>query len=370
MAIDRRTVLLTAAGVAAQTALGRAAVATTNARELFAAARRDGDGRYAVAMITHNGEDVRVVGLPGRGHDLAVCPISRRMVAFARRPGSFAVVLDIDRPLQTFNFETPADRHFQGHGVFARDGRLLYATENDFERGTGVIGIYDATRRFQRIAELPSHGIGPHDIALSSDGRTLVVANGGLREHPDIGRGRRVLNPDAIETSLVYVDAASGTLLEKHALPHAAGLSLRHLEIGLGDTVVIGAQEQSPSAGARRVVFTHDRQGKLREIHCGEGDPLAGYVSSVSVDASGTIAAVTSSRAGAAVLIEIGKGRLIGISRLADVSGVAPRREGGSFLLTSGTGAIVSASATQGYEALAARLTCAWDNHAVAIRAR
>ena len=34
-------------------------------------------------------------------------------------------------------------RHFFGHGVFSPDGKLLYATENDFEAARGVIGVYD-----------------------------------------------------------------------------------------------------------------------------------------------------------------------------------------------------------------------------------
>ena len=46
-------------------------------------------------------------------------------------------------------FTTPANRHFYGHGVFSRDGRLLYATEHDNETRDGLIGVYNADRRLQ-----------------------------------------------------------------------------------------------------------------------------------------------------------------------------------------------------------------------------
>jgi hypothetical protein len=55
-----------------------------------------------------------------------------------------------------------------------------------------VIGVRDASAGYRHIGELPSHGIGPHDLALLSDERTLVVANGGIRTHPD--RRREELN--------------------------------------------------------------------------------------------------------------------------------------------------------------------------------
>jgi hypothetical protein len=39
--------------------------------------------------------------------------------------------------------------------------------------------------RYKQIGEFEAHGMEPHDIALLSDGRTMVIANGGIRTHPD-----------------------------------------------------------------------------------------------------------------------------------------------------------------------------------------
>ena len=207
------------------------------------------------------------IDLPERGHGLAVCANSGRCIIFARRPGSFAIAFSADRSRAPVLFEAPEGRHLYGHGAFSRDGRLLYATENDFEAGRGVIGVYDATASFHRIGEFPSHGTGPHDLALLR-GEILVVANGGLREHPDIGGGRRVLNLDGIETSLVYIDAATGDLLERHVIGAGGALSLRHLEIGRDSTVVLGAQvvDGAPGgqSGAQGLVYRHRRQEPAR----------------------------------------------------------------------------------------------------------
>lgn len=339
---------------------------------LYAAARSAHDGSFSAAIFGRDGRDVASVALPERGHGLAVCPRSGRCVVFARRPGSFAVAFSADRSLETVVFEAPEGRHLYGHGVFSRDGRLLYVTENDFEAGRGIIGVYDASASFRRIGEFPSHGVGPHDLALLHAG-TLVVANGGLREHPDIGGGRRVLNLNAIETSLVYIDPATGDLLERHVAGASGRLSLRHLGIGGDDTVVLGAQvvDGAPSdpSGATGLVYRHRRQAPLVATHLGTklDARLAGYVSSVGIDTAGEIAAVTSSRGATVAILEIASGRVLGTSTCEDVSGVAAGARAGCFLITSGTGAIVGDVSIPSGAGEAIRSGWRWDNHAVRV---
>ena len=154
--------------------------------------------------------------LPGRGHGLAVAPAQDQAVLVARRPGNFLLVLDLAGGRVAQRLEGQPDRHFYGHAVFSPDGRWLYTPENDFDAGRGVIGVRDVQQGYRRVAELPAHGIGPHDVKLLSDGHTLVVANGGILTHPDTGRTK--LNLDSMRPSMVYLDARSGELLEQHAL--------------------------------------------------------------------------------------------------------------------------------------------------------
>lgn len=369
MEIDRRAAL--AAMMAGAATAIWPSVARADAAPLFAAARRGPDGRYSAAIFTANGRDVTSVMLPGRGHDVAVCPVTRRCVAFARRPGNFAVAFSVDRGEAPIVFETPEDRHFYGHGVFSPDGRLLYTTENDFEAARGAVGVYDATAGFRRVGELASYGIGPHDLAFLSRPNVLVIANGGLREHPDIGQGRRVLNLETIETSLAYVDVTSGALIEKHVIPAGGALSLRHLEVGENDTVVLGAQVVKGVFGGHplteALIYRHRRQMPLVATSLpGEASAsLSGYVSSVAVDSTGTVAAATSSKGGAAIFIEVGTGRLLRVEKMSDVSGVARRGDRGHFILTSGTGAVADISALRGPIATSDKDDWNWDNHAV-----
>ncbi len=332
------------------------------------------DGSYSAAIFGRDGRDVSVVDLPARGHGFAVCKQTGRCVAFGRRPGAVAVAFSpVDRHPPVI-FEAPEDRHFYGHGIFSPDGRLLYATENDFEGAQGVIGIYDATAAFRRIGEFSSHGVGPHDLALL-DGRTLVIANGGLREHPDIGRGRRVLNLDTIETSLAYVDVATGDLLERHVIAPCGALSLRHMGVGRDGTVILGAQvvDGAPGAAVSRagadLIYRHRRQSLLAAIQLGgesEG-ALAGYVSSVAVDGAGEVAALTSSKGGVVLTVDILSGRVLGRTGLADVSGIAAGVRTGSFLATSGTGAIAGEMTVGTVAGEIVHSRWQWDNHAVRV---
>ncbi|MGE3709647.1 MAG: DUF1513 domain-containing protein [Hyphomicrobiaceae bacterium] len=345
------------------------ALAEPAARAHYAAARRGPDGRYSAAIFDDLGRDVSAVPLPGRGHDLTVCPRTRRCVVFARRPGNFAVVFAADRSVEPISFMTPLDRHFYGHGVFSRDGRLLYATENDFEAGQGVIGIYDATHKFERIGEFPSYGIGPHDLALLRGAPVIVVANGGLREHPDFGGGRRILNPGAIEASLVYIDLRSGALLERHDLGKGGKISLRHLDVARGDTIVVGAQLEKGAVPGTPLVFVHRRQKELEHYALPDGlvRRMSGYISSVAVDRSGDAVAATSSRGAVAIVLDVASGKLLRRIELPDISGVAAEREGGGFLMTTGLGLVAHARADEAEAPDTSQTTWQWDNHAVSL---
>ncbi len=140
---------------------------------------------------------------------------------------------------------SPEDRHFYGHGHFSPDGRILYASENDFDANRGMIGLYDATDGFRRIGEFDAHGIGTHDMTVSDDGKLIVIANGGIETHPDFGRTK--LNLDRMEPTLVILDAATGALVQRHTLPpRLSRLSTRHLDIDAKGRIWFACQYEGP----------------------------------------------------------------------------------------------------------------------------
>src|SRR5690606_22830554 len=118
MVIDRRAFLASAGAFLASGLTSDSITAGTGmeAEPLFAAARRSSDGALSVAIFRPDGTDVNAVALPARGHDVTVCPVTRTCVAFARRPGNFAVAFRRDPGWKPIRFTTPPERHFYGHG--------------------------------------------------------------------------------------------------------------------------------------------------------------------------------------------------------------------------------------------------------------
>ena len=148
MGISRRGALRLLAGGIAGASLPwpNAARAADPDAPLYLSACVDAGGGYRVSGFAAGGASLFDLPLPGRGHSFAVRRGGREAVHFARRPGRFALIVDLAGGAFVRTVDAPPDRHFYGHGVFGRDGRLLYASENDFEGERGVIGVYDASR--------------------------------------------------------------------------------------------------------------------------------------------------------------------------------------------------------------------------------
>lgn len=366
MVIDRREFLTGLLGVAGATTTGLDAFAARP--ELYAAARKDAQGTYSAAIFNHLGVDLNSVALPGRGHDICVSPVSRTCVAFARRPGNFAVAFTPDRSTPPIFFTTPPDRHFHGHGVFSSDGRLLYTTENDFDGERGMIGVYDASGGYSRIGEFESSGVGPHDIALMADGVTLVIANGGIATHPDFDNGRTPLNLATMKPSLAYLDTRNGDLIERYELPpELHQVSIRHMDIGTDNRIVLGCQTSHIERFDLPLIFSHRRGEDLHGISIDKhlSFSLRGYISSVTMDPSGDFAAVTSSHGSRVLFLEVATGKLLSERQIADISGAAPSNENGRFLLTSGDGSILDGASARQSGERHVNSAVHWDNHAV-----
>jgi hypothetical protein len=357
-AIDRRT-FLTLAGA---TAVVPSALASAR-HALFLGARLNG-GRFEAAVIDERGRDRLVLPLEARGHSFAIDASRRKAVAFARSPGRFAVAFSIDGAEEPVAIAAAPGRHFFGHGIFSPDGKVMVATENDYEAGRGVAGIYDATAGFRRIAEFPTEGIGPHEVLLMRDGRTLAIANGGILTHPDYDKTK--LNIATMEPSLAYVDIDTGAVVEKVGLgPDLHQLSIRHMALDAAGHVWFGCQWEGDGTAMPPLVARH-RRGREIEPFPGPRDTLRAlrnYVGSVAVDASGDVLATSSPHGGLIVFWDTATGRCLGSQALADGCGVAPAAQG-HVLATSGRGAIVDAqpSGLVGIVGEGASLP-AWDNH-------
>lgn len=335
---------------------------------LYASAYRDRGGGFGAALFDPSGKNVNSVSLPGRGHGFAVAPGSKRIVAFARRPGNFAVCMGRDQTTEPEWFSPPQGRHFYGHGVFSPDELVLYATENETETGNGIIGLYDATDDFKPLGAFRSGGIGPHDLAFMPDGHTLIVANGGIRTHPDYGREE--LNIETMLPSLAYLDTRTGEIRETVQLSSGLHkLSLRHLAVNGAGLAVIGCQHKGPRNEQPDLVLTHRMGAEPEALSLPQeaAQMLNNYVSSVAMDASGHYAAVTSSKGSVALVVDLEQRKLVLEKQLADVSGIAPAPgPDGEFFVTAGTSAIGEFGLNEP-EVVARTTGISWDNHVVRV---
>ncbi|WP_113912427.1 DUF1513 domain-containing protein [Roseovarius dicentrarchi] len=300
------------------------------------------------------------IALPGRGHAAAAHPSRPEAVAFARRPGTFAVVIDCAAGRETARLTAPEGRHFYGHGAFSLDGQWLYTTENDYEAARGIIGVWDAAHGYARAGEFLSGGTGPHEIRRMPASDVLVVANGGIETHPASGRTK--LNIPVMQPNLAYIE--DGHVTESAALPpdmHKG--SIRHIALSRRGEVAFGLQWQGGDAGPA-LAGLHRRGGALRLCTAPEADlhAMQGYVGSVAFAANQREVAVTSPRGGIVQLYDTGTAQHLSSRAIADACGVAPCR--GGLLVASGTGdlwRLGPEARRAGHPALM------WDNHLVAL---
>ncbi|MEL0437032.1 DUF1513 domain-containing protein [Phycobacter sp. K97] len=327
----------------------------------FLSAGKAADGRYLLAGLTEAGEILFTRDIPARGHAAAAHPSRPEAVAFARRPGRFADVIDCRSGARLVRLTPPEAHHFYGHGVFTPDGGLLMTTENDFEAGRGIIGLWDAAAGYRRIGSFSSGGVGPHDIMLRMDGPGVVVANGGIETHPDSGRAK--LNTPTMRPNLSYL-GFDGTVEEQIELGRDLHKnSIRHLAMRADGTVAFAMQWQGDQGADVPIVGLH-RFGSAPCLMA-EDDPrlrnLAGYGGSVAFSGDGRQVAVTSPRGGIVQVMDTESGRISAELRLADVCGLA--QGSGGLISSSGTGRIVqigSDSVTP-----LAQAPIAWDNHLI-----
>jgi len=355
LVLERRN-FLAGAGLAWLSALTPAGAERLAKSELlFASAYMDPQGAYGVAILDGAGALVSTHLLPGRGHGFATSAHAKWLVAFARRPGNFAVALHKGRASAPVAFHTPRDRHFYGHGVFSPDGQVLFAAENAFETGDGIIGIYGATAGFTRIGEFPSHGIGPHEIVLMPDGKTLCVANGGIRTHPD--QGRHKLNLPTMAPSIALIDTETGTLISSHALPaRLHRLSLRHMAVDARHQVWIGGQYEGDMMDDVPVLARLGGDTGLVSVDLPNDAALAlgKYAGSVAIGNDGVTLAIASPKGGAVVTLDTRSGHPLHIETASRSCGVQASRDG--FVSSSEAGRFANSTHD-----------CAWDNHIAAI---
>ena len=328
----------------------------------YLAAAKAADGSFSLAGLTATGAQAFALPLPARGHAACGHPHLPQAVVFARRPGTYALVIDCSAGEIVARLDTPVGHHFYGHGTFSADGTRLFTTENDIASNQGRVGIWDATDAYRRIGDMASGGIGPHDLLRLPGRDVLAVANGGIITALDDDRTK--LNIDTMQPNLTYL-SMTGEVLETVILAaewHQN--SIRHLTVRGDGLVGFAMQWEGDTTLTPPLLGLHAMGGDVI-LTAAPKDPqsrLANYIGSIAFDRAGETLGLTSSK-GSVVALFTADGQFTQILDHPDVSGIGAGADG--FVITDGYGGI--AALTDGKISPLTTATLAWDNHLIAI---
>lgn len=361
----RRQFLGAAAGAGAAGLIPRIGWAAAGGPAYLAAAGLP-DGSFCLLGLTGAGAETFRVALPDRGHAAAAHPARPEAIAFARRPGTFAIVIDCAEGTEVARLTTPEGRHFFGHGAFSADGFTLFTTENHIGSGEGRLGVWDASDGYRRIGEISSGGTGPHEVRLMPDGARLAVANGGIETDPTSGRAE--LNLATMRANLAYLDAASGDVTEVLELPEHLRLnSIRHIAAGGDGTLAAALQWQGTALEAPPLLAIHRPGTSALQLFAASQDVqrrTRNYAGSVAMTDDGRYAAITAPRGGMLLVFDLAMPGRVEVVVATDICGVATQADG--FAASTGEGVFLGG--VGGGTALAVRLeSLAFDNHLVRI---
>ncbi len=160
-------------------------------------------------------------------HAICVSPKNPHHCLAFEKIGPGAALFDLKTAKLRSPIAARPGKLFYGHGVYSPDGAVFYCSESAIDGSSGSIGIYDANTLLP-LGELPSHGIRPHDLQLSKDGKSLLVTNGGGA----VG-GQE-------SGSLCWVDPRSGRLQRKLLVQNQA-LNAGHLQVHDQLSLVVSA---------------------------------------------------------------------------------------------------------------------------------
>jgi len=322
--------LLVAAGAVGGWTLSRGADSP-----LLLSARNDAEGNHLAVGYHLDGRQAFATPVSERCHDVVPHPYLPLAVFVGRRPSRESYLIDIRDGTLLQTIASPAQRHFYGHGVFHRDGDWFYSTENDTsDPGRGVLGVYRLRdRRLERVAEHPTHGIGPHQLLWMPDGETLAVANGGIRTEAD---SREMLNLDNMEASLVIM-GRDGRLISKEQLADQMN-SVRHMAVARDGTVVTGQQYEGDPMDVVPLVAIKRPGQPFQPFPLGEMQRRAmnQYTASVAIHSELRRLAITAPRGNRFYIWDLDSAELLLDTPLPDCAGVAASREG--FVVSAGVG--------------------------------
>lgn len=325
----------------------------------FVSCCTDKAGNHYAAAFEQSGKLINQLPIPARGHQVIGIPNKPgHALVFARRPGDFLIEIDFASGTVVKQVNSTAGQHFFGHGVVTANDSHLLTTENDYEKGRGLIVVRDLDTLVE-VDKFDSGGIGPHELRMMPDNNTVVVANGGILTHP--AQPRKKLNLDTMEPNLSYLSLSDGKVLGSYQLQNKH-LSIRHLDVSDVGKVVIGLQYQGAKNDLNKLLVSHYGEDSLTELSAPESiwRQMNQYTASVAIDSKSSKVAVACPRGDMLTFWDLHSGEFINSHRLSDGAGVTSTEQ--QFVATNGKGQMFNADASA-QQLIGKHGRIKWDNH-------
>ncbi len=261
-------------------------------------------------------------------HGITPSPNDPKLAVLFEKHGPGCCVVDLCAKQIVRTVTTTRNRHFYGHGVFSRDGSVIYCTESDLEdRRRGWIAVRDGNT-FEYLGDFPSFGLAPHDCRLLDDGNTLVVTNG----------GSAVGEPD--EPNVSYIDVSSRQLLERMPVPDmrldAGHLAITHAgDLAVASAPRFGTPDPTKHSGGLSLRPNGQPFCTVHEPFEVTAQMLGETLSVVIHEASSTVGA-TNPEGHIVTFWHLGTGRLIRTLRVPNPRGIAISLSGQEFVIVFG----------------------------------
>jgi hypothetical protein len=333
MQLNRRQLLLGSGALVLAGCLPSQSSLSENTWLVSAAA--DTEGNHFAVAVDMSGKLVSKIALPERGHDVLPLPHKPgHAIVVARRPDRYLLEVDFRTGSVVQQTQSQPDTHFYGHARISTDGKYLITSENQFDKGTGVIALRDL-QNLQVIERFGSGGIGPHDMGILPDGKTLVVANGGIITHPDYHRIK--LNLNEMTPNLSYLDLRTGKVLESY-MPEHHQQSIRHLNVREDGKVFVGIQYQGDKSDTVPLVYGHHGEEKLQAFTASQAQWRSMNQYTASVLVQGDRLAISCPRGGSLTIWNANTHEFEQSIAMEDVSGLCSFQ--GELMASTGHGDI------------------------------
>ncbi len=342
----------------------------TTTQEYFVSAQGIDEKHYSISSVNNTSNNIQSVLTGFRGHGLAQNPAQpNKVILFSRRPGQYGIEISLSTGEINNTFKLADNRNLQGHGCFSDDGKLLYTAEADSTTGEGKIVVRD-TQDYKQLTEMNSNGIGPHEIKLMHDAKTLVVANGGIHTRPETGRKK--LNLTNMQSNLTYIDIASEKSLGQFRVTEAKA-SIRHIDVANDGTVALAMQVQREATNHQKMVPLSAIHRPGEEIQLLEKpsvliEKMNDYMGSVAINNLSRLAGFTSPKGNLVAFWNVDNGQFSGYHRLNDVCGLCISHDQKTFIISNSLGELRHLDAFTLKENKLARLRFTdthWDNHMI-----